>query len=674
MPSTTSSSSRSRPRTPLHETSSSERNQRASGIRLVPYSPPRLSSDGESTGASHEPDAETGRRGSHFATGGPAISNPTKGKTSRSKDEFDTLHPGPSLSSPTSSTTSFGRAKGRGVSGTKLGPNSSGAGPSTPTPVHIRSSYGSNMSGLNADADAQHDVGLGPTSPNPKSRRSNHIALNPDKKTFSIVLKPTNARYSDATDQSLRSPPASYYSTLTSHDGFSFDAPEDDRPISALSSLPDSSVSPYHTPASPVSTVTGEDHTASPWDYRMVGGIRKVASTPDPTDKGKDKEVAADPGPSPLFVLEEVPSSPIRDSSILTAKPSFNSQISGQTGSTVGENTNIEVLGESSPPETDSEGIPDPPSSSDSNYHVLGQSSPAPSHFNPSPPSGLLDTPGSKNFVVHPGTSPATSSLPATVRGPRPQYSDESFVLGEKYSQESLIVPPLNTLGRKSSSERFGYYRQRSRDSLRRANSFSSISSVITQDTGSLFLGSTPNIVQLARTPSASSVQQPTWADPPSLAPPTSRMETQPHVWSSQLSTVLSEDEGSERNSRQLSLTSVPENRGSLGNSSRHSRQMLSISSSLLTSDELSADSLRSHSRSNSGQFMMRGAREGPQPTIRDLDEHGDGLADLHELNHKGSRPRLSHLNHKSSDRSLRSSNSSRTGSFTANSLPHWAK
>lgn len=528
------------------------------------------------------------------------------------------------------------------------------------------------MSGLNADADALHDAG--PTSPTPKSRRGNHIALNPDKKTFSIILRPTNNRHSDATDRSLRSPQASNYSTLTSHDDFSFDAPDDDRPISALSSLPDSSVSPYYTPASPVSTVTGEDHTAAPWNYRMVGGLRKVANTSDPTDKGK--EVAADPRPLPLSPLQEVPSSPIPNSSILTAKPSFASQLSEQTESTLDENTNIKVIGESSPPDTDSEGLPEPPSSSDSNYQVFGQSSPAPPPFNSSPPRGLLDTPGSKNFVVHSGTSPATSSLPATVSGSgsRPQYSDESLVLGEKYSQESLVVPPLNTLGKKTSSERFGYYRQRSRESLRRANSFSSISSVITQDTASLVHGSTPNIVRLGRTPSVSSLQQPTWADLSNPAPLTIRMDPQPHVWSSQLSTVMSEYEGSTRNSRQLSLTSVPENRGSVDHSSRHSRQMLSISSSLLAAEDLSQDSLRSHSRSNSGQYMMRGGREGLQPTVRDLDEHGDGLADLRELNHKGSRPLLSHLNHKSSDRSLRSSVSSRAGSFTANSLPHWAK
>jgi hypothetical protein len=404
----------------------------------------------------------------------------------------------------------------------------------------------------------------------------------------------------------------------------------------------------------------------------MVGGLRRVETTPDPADKGKQKEIIAEPSLSTLKPHQETPSSPNLDSSTLTAKPSFNSQTSQQTESTLDENTNVKVIAESSPPETDSEGVPDPPSSSDSNYRLLGESSPAQPHVS-SPPQAFLDTPASKNYVVHAGTSPATSSVPDTFRRPQPQYSDDSLVLGDKYSQESLVVPPLNTLGRKPSSERFGYYRQRSRDSLRRANSFSSLSSIVTQDTTSLFLGSTPNIVRLARTPSASSLQQPSWAVQSSTAPQGSRMEAQPHVWSSQLSTVISEDEDSERASRQLSSSSVQDHR-SIGYGSRHSRQMLSISSSLAAAEELSSDS-RSHSRSNSGQFMMRGGREVPQPTVRDLDEHGDGLADLHELHHKGSRPRLTHLlNHKSSDRSLRSSVSSRAGSLSASTLPQWAR
>ncbi|KAH8202214.1 hypothetical protein TruAng_003591 [Truncatella angustata] len=687
--SSSSSSSRSFPRTPLHERSTSEKNKLASGIRLVPYSPPRLSSDGEAAGASHGATTEHGRRDNYHGTEDPSISSPTERKTSHhSENEFHATQPGSALSSPTSSARSFAaRAKGRGVSGTKLGPESSGVGPSTPTPGLNRFSYGSNMSNFNAPADAQHDEG--PTSPTPKSRRSNHIALNPDRKTFSIVLRPTNARDSHRSSSRISSPPVSNYSTLTSHDGFSFDAFDDDRPSSALSSLPERGVSPY-TPISPVSTSTikAEDQSASPWNYRMVGGVRKVASTPDPTDKGKDKEVIANtntnPGPSLLSPLQEVPSSPIPQPTPLAAKQSFNSETSELTESTLDENTNVQVLAQSSPPETDSEGLPEPPSSSDSNYRVIGESS-SPPFFSSPPPQGLLDTPGSKNFVVHPGSSPATSSsLPPTVQRARPQYSDDSLILRDKYSQESLIVPPLNTARRRTASDAFGYYGQKSRDTLRRANSFSSISSIISDAAASSFTGSTPNVVLLARTPSASSsLQQPqqpqpqtSWEPQPNLAPPRSRMETQPHVWSSQLSTVMSEDENSDRGSRQLSSPGLDRSSMSFGGSSRHSRQMLSIGSSLDVMEELSRDSLRSHSRSRSGDYMMRGGREPSQtPAVRDIDEDGDGLADLYNLHHKGSRPRLTgRLSNKSSAGSLRSSISSRHGSMTGSTLPQWAK
>jgi hypothetical protein len=174
-----SSSSRSHPRTPLHERSNSEKNKLASGIRLVPYSPPRL--DGEPGGDSHGSPTEYGRRDSNHANEDPSNSNPTKKKTSPAKDGLHAAYPGSTLSSPTSSIASFGRARGKGVSGTKLGPDSSGVGPSTPSPVHIRSSYGSNMGRLTASADGQHDAGpASPTSKTPRSRRGNHIALHPD--------------------------------------------------------------------------------------------------------------------------------------------------------------------------------------------------------------------------------------------------------------------------------------------------------------------------------------------------------------------------------------------------------------------------------------------------------------------------------------------------------------
>ncbi|ETS75683.1 hypothetical protein PFICI_12627 [Pestalotiopsis fici W106-1] len=723
-----SPSSRSRrPTTPVNN-ETEKRDRLSGGIRLVPYSPPRLSGEGDSTGDAHGPPSDHRRRSSNSQNVNwkdPFTTNPTtKKKNPPTQDGLSATHPSSILTSPTSSVVSFGEAKGRGVSGTKPG-SDSGAGPSTPkAPVYSKPSYGSGstMSGLDAPPDIQqHGATLTSPSKTPRSRRANHIALHPDSKTFSIVLKPTgNQRWSGQrlsaqsaqsgiSDSTLRSPPPSTYSTVTSHDGFSSDAADDDRRSSALSSLAERGVSPF-TPASLVSTEAPEDQSTSSWSSRMIGGLRRVESTtPEPTDKGKGKEVAEQPSSSTLSPLKEAPPSPTFGSSILTAKPSWNSQTSQVTDSTVDEHTNVKVLAQSSPVDTDSEGSPVNPSSSSSNFKVFGESSPPranessppraaydsspPRSYNSSPPRAYDSTPprayessppraydtspqvfvgapATRNYTVYAGSSPA-SSLPPRPRGPRPQSSDGSLATRDQYSQESLLVRPLNPLGRDSP----GYSRQASRESLRRANSFSSISSLATADTASLITGGTPNVVRLATTPSISSLRQPAWPTQPSAVHhnPAPRMEAQPHVWSSQLSTVMSEDEGSDLASRHLSSSSAPDR--SIGHSSRHSRQMLSISSSIMAGEDLSSSDSRSHTRSSSGPFMMRGGRDGAQPTVRDHDEDGDGLADLHELHHKGSRPRLSHmLNHKSSDRSLRSSISSRAGNLSASSLPQWAR
>ncbi|RYO87867.1 hypothetical protein DL762_004053 [Monosporascus cannonballus] len=156
------------------------------------------------------------------------------------------------------------------------------------------------------------------------------------------------------------------------------------------------------------------------------------------------------------------------------------------------------------------------------------------------------------------------------------------------------------------------------------------------------------------------------------------RMEPHPHQWSSQLSTVMSEYEGSDRDSRLASAISRSD-RGSSALGSRHSRQLLSISSSLATQEEALGSS-----RSYSGPLerpspaYMRGALPSPPArTVRDLDEHGDGLADLqqHQLQHKPSWSRVgAYLSRRGSDRELHSSASSRAGSFTAASIPAWAR
>ncbi|KAH9903719.1 hypothetical protein F4778DRAFT_96043 [Xylariomycetidae sp. FL2044] len=699
MSSSTSSSSSNSQRTPLQERSSSDKNKLQ--IRIVPYSPPRLEVDSAGSHASgtevqqQQQQHDVAHHSSHHAVS-PFSKSPSYRGAGSPFSEASALPP---ASSPTSPTSSSARVKGKGVSGSKLASDSSGAEQSAPptTPVLNKPSYESNTRRINA-SNQQEDSTSSNSSKRSMSRRENFINVHSDK-TFSIVLKPTRTRTSDRSGgSSLRSPPLSNTSTVSLHERISFDAPTEDRPASPLSSVAERSVS-SSTPGSPTTStgLTEEHNAASPWNYRMVGGLRKVPKTPDNHSKGKAKEIVTSALP-PLPPLPETgdttpsPSSPSPPSPSplepplpplpsATKKPSFSSEL---TDSTIEETTNYKVIGRSSPGLGDSDSIDLPPSSNSSNVQLLGQSSP-PQPFISSSERGFIDTPGSRNFVVHGDPSPSVLAL---ARRPRPFPSDDSLrpSLREEYSQESLLIAPLKARKRPS-SDSFGHYKQRSKESLRgRANSFSSLSSIVSQDTFTYL--ATPNVVRLGRTPSTSSLQQPSWAEPPTAVPPRRLMEA--HQWSSQLSTVMSEFEGSDRGSRVVSVGSMPgsmPDRGSSIIGSRNSRQMRSISSSVLMEGlepvaSRSTSHSRSHSRSDSFErpspAYMRGGRELPSPpirTIRDHDEHGDGLADLqqlHQLQSKSSRSRLpGFLSRQSSDRSLRSSAS---GSLSASSIPAWAR
>ncbi|RWA11168.1 hypothetical protein EKO27_g3923 [Xylaria grammica] len=666
MSSSTSSSSHSQ-RTPLHERSKSENNKQQ--IRLVPYTPPKI--EAEEAG-SHAPEPETAR--SNITS-----QNTNDGTSSSSKLLERERFIGSAFSSSSSSSSpivSSTWVKGKGVS------ESSGAEHPAPLPPAIlRTSHGSFIRHVNAPTQLLHGQrdnrqALYSTPTKPAPRRNTVISVNSDK-TFSL-LKPT-IRVSTGSESTAKSYPNSNTSFFSLHEETSFDAPTDDHPSSLFSSLAERSVSPSSPAAS--ATPTGLTEGTSPWNYRMTGGLRKVPPTPDSKAKGKEIELIT----KRLSALPETKATTrVRESSSpLASTSSFGTE---HSDSTLGETTNYEIIGRSSPPYPASDSSDVPPSSSSSNYQLLGGQSSAPRSLDSSPTRGqtVLDTPGSKNFVVHdssypsseqvsletPGSrnfilhsnvSPSPSVYPNT-RVPRNQASSDSFPrhARETYSQESLVIPPLRP-HKRSSSENL-YLKRASREIPHtRSNSYSSISTVLTQDSG-------PNVVRLAHTPSTSSVRRALWAGRNSGGPPKVRMDM--HQWSSQLSTVMSEYEGSDRNSSALG--------------SRASRNIQSISSSLFDNLEATQVVPQTHSRSGSldrpGAVFMRGARElpsPPAPTIRDHDEHGDGLADLqemHQLQSKSSRTRLGFLSRQSSDRSLRSSTSSRSGSLSAHSLPTWAK
>lgn len=316
--------------------------------------------------------------------------------------------------------------------------------------------------------------------------------------------------------------------------------------------------------------------------------------------------------------------------------------------------------------------------SSGSNYHVYQQS----------------DKESTLSSVIHRPRARAatTSSSEQENHGFRGGHSrSASLSSGQgpapKPSQESLRAPGLRS--KKKSNDNFGYYKSRSRETLKsrsnhslrsRANSLSSLSTIHTQPDAQRAVVASGAIVNL---PTQIQVQKPeglsSWAELPSpTSPAQPHMNETPHVWSSQLSTVLSVSEGTgtERGSqawsdsrRNSAFPSLP---------SRGSRYMLSSAHGLDDALRRSRSDSLDHPRpvwTRSG----RGLSSSSIPVIGDQDEYGDGITAMQDLRTRGSRTRLSNMfNSTPSDSSrthtMRSSISSRSNSLLANSIPMWAR
>ena len=646
-------------RRPLHERSQSQNNTLA--IRVVPYSPPRLEDGDVPTSASIPSSRSTSRLSSNVAD----VDFPAK-PTLASKGEVSTsLRPGSALSANSSLLESS--------STTPPGPNVSDlAAPSASTSNIPSGRLATNIPAINAplyssshirpvNAPSHHPQTSQPATSSASHslpRRRRLINIHSDK-TFSLISQPP--------DRDLRSPPLSFSTNSVASDPFTDEQP----PSSPLTTLPehDRSFSPCSLASSPTPAATPDRRpawlsddlspsTSSPWNYRMVGGLRKVPKTPNL--KQRDLHVASPTSPDiSLPDLSDLPTSP---PTALSPPALGSSSDSLRSTSTASETTNYKVYGSSPLYNPQSRPSPSPSFDESTNYRILSQSSsPSPSLYQEPPPSSGSD----ENYVVHAQSSPASSSaVTVKKRTVRPEYS-----------QESLVVPPLQPR-KKPSAERLGYYRAISRESLRRAASLKSISSVLSQEATHSVLLSSPAAVYLQGGPQAfSSILQDPRTPPPTTSTSSSSrppMIAHPHQWSSQLSTVISESEsGSEPGSRVGSAASHP--RRSSGFPSNHSRNMLSISSSI---DERSI----SHSRSRSDSLDRPApshSRYGPRDVhqVTQQDEHGDGLTELYALHQRPSRTRLSGLfSGISSDRNLHSSSSSLANSFASSSLPTWAR
>ncbi|TVY49893.1 hypothetical protein LOCC1_G000209 [Lachnellula occidentalis] len=597
-------------RHPLHERSNSQSNT-ISAIRLVPSTPPRhLGEENE------ERDEVYGRtplptHPSHI------LLAPGHG---RGKDKDPT-----SALAPEFQATS--KAQGEA--------NSSGSSVSTHT-THQ----------LPQNADSATGSTLSKPKRLPKKGSKKRLQIHKDSKTFSLLQDDP---------QSVQGIPQSPTISIVKKSSYDSLAPETlhakarSNPIDLCLPL---------TPATPASEekqpISADHISSSPWNYQLVGGLRKVPKTPD--IKQKSSAIADSPLP-PLPPLPEVYNLPSAAASHdLSAKTSVRST---QTTTTTSDNTNYKVYGSAS--DSASEVAFQSPSSNNSNYQVFGDPSEA----------------GTASSVIHrPQTGDSEDENYESHGDPSLAGSSVNLVGGSKYSHESLVVPPLRPRTHRS-NESLGYYKSRSRESLRTAGSLTSISTVLSQQEAAQAIVGSGSLIQLPIPNRATASSS--WAE--NTHPSRSHMNEQPHQWSSQLSTVLSvSDGGTERGSRSWS-----DNSGRISGAfpstpsrnSRNSRQMLSISSSLAQEEGRSESPI-----SPPDPAFTRGGRRHQSsssvPVVGDQDEHGDGITDMQDLRARPSRTRLSRTSTNSSENgrsnTMRSTGSSRANSLLSSSMPKWAK
>ncbi|RDL35172.1 uncharacterized protein BP5553_07103 [Venustampulla echinocandica] len=662
-------------RRPLHERSSSHSNRsanalsspRAAGaIRLVPSTPPQLLSTNTSIAS---PSSVTSASSAYSSSS--TIANTTTSTAETGSDATSTSNPNcnpnpkdrslavtprdeiysrtPLPTHPSHILLAPARNKDAAlVREFRTSPNASNkaasSGPSVSSTLPTHTTH--HQSPSNGDPDTGSPI----SKPKPPAKKRLHIHR--DNKTFSL-LEDGHAQSVDASPRS----PVLALSRTSSFDSLASEAYHArGRSNSEESCLPSAAATPAPEEKN---TIPADPIANSPWNYQLVGGLRKVPKTPDLKHK-----ISESPLP-PLPELSDVASAASPElfdiasaaSPNLSTKPSFRST---GTATTTSENTNYKVYGDISPSISHS-ALPQS-SPANSNYQLIG------------PPSEPSTT---SSVIYRPQTAISEDENYQLWGEPSLAESSENLVQRPKYSQESLVVPPLRPRARRS-NENFGYYKSRSRESLR-TGSLTSISSVLyQQEAAHAIPGSGPLIALPILTPATE--ESGVWAETSGTYPPRAHMNDHPHQWSSQLSTVVSESEGgSLRDFRELSSEHGRRSSGFRSIGSRTSRPVLSIGSSS------ALEEVRSESLESPEPAVTRGGRRHPSsssiPVVGDQDEYGDGITDMQDLRARPSRAFLSsgYFSSASSDdngrtSTMRSTGSSRANSLLANSLPSWAK
>lgn len=617
------SPSPSPPRQPLHERSNSLNNTFSSAaIRLVPSTPPRL-----------------------------------LGQEKEDRDEVYGRTPLPTH--PSHILLSPGRDRDPALAREfRIASQAQGEAGSTGSPVSTHTTHQNHQ---NAESATGSPISKPRSLPKKRSKKRLHI--HKDNKTFSLLQDDSQLVEDTHTSPILSLSKASSFDSLAS----------EARHAEARSNSIDSCL-PL-TPATPASDakqpISADPISSSPWNYQLVGGLRKVPKTPDL--KHKSSATTVDSPLPPLPPLPEVPDIPATAASHdLSAKPSF------QSATTTSDTTNYKIYGDNS--DSTSEVAFGPPSHN-SNYELIGDPSDVDSASSVihRPQSAVSEISNFESSVIRRPQTAASENSNYELHGdPSPTGSSVNLVPQPKYSQESLVVPPLRPRVQRS-NESFGYYKSRSRESLR-SGSLTSISTVLSQQEAAQAIIGSGSIITLPifNQPPVSSL----WAGKSGPHPPRSHMNESPHQWSSQLSTVLSVSEGgTERGSRSWSDDSGRMSGGFPSTPSRNShnsRNVLSISSSL-AQEEGSHSSPLSPPEPAFARGGRRQQSSSSIPIIGDQDEYGDGITDMQDLRTRPSRSRLSGMfSATSSDNgrtnTMRSTSSSRANSLLSNSIPTWAK
>ena len=500
------------------------------------------------------------------------------------------------------------------------------------------------------------DSATGSPVSKPKQLPKKRLHIHKDNKTFSLVAQDDPRAVEDTPTSPTLSSKSSYSflssnvlsAGVRSNSITSYTSDASSSPAAPVTPAPKSTVE-QPISADPIISIN------SPWDYQFVGGLRKVPKTPDHKQKGP--ATSGSPLPPLPESKPDTSDGPTATSHDLSAKPSFQSQ-STDTATTASENTNYKIYRDDSAPNSDTALAA--PSSSESNCQIIGDPSPASS-------------------VIHrPQTSLSEFENYELIGDPSPLASYTKLRPLSQYSQESLVVPPLKPRGKRS-NEHLGYYKSRSRESLR-TGSLTSISTVLSQQEAARAIVGSGSLIQLPILVSKFKGTS-SWAKPLASHPQRSPMNETPHQWSSQLSTVPSVSEGgTDRGSPTWSDDNGTRSSGFRNSQDRQSQQILSIGSSLAVEEAAGSRSRTDSLEPPQPAFARNGQRFPSGSSIRvvgDQDEHGDGITDMHDMRFP-SRARLSGFYSISSDNgrtnTMRSTSSSRANSLLSSTIPTWAR